>query len=159
MSLYLRITVTIVLLLNFQLMTPFLKASLAKKEKKSEKSPPAEDQVYQQYLEFFEEVYETMTANYYLPVERKDYEGFIEKLNAKIYSNLKEDGKSTDYIKWRSAAYLVEYLKSHDDTFSAFYPPKPAKEYEQTVLGKRIDLGIEGKLIPEGYLVVRIEPR
>ncbi len=117
------------------------------------------DQDYQQYLAFFEEVYKTMETNYYLPVRREAFERFIRNFDGKIYKSLRRIGKPDKYIKWRSAAYLIDYLKSPEDSFSAFYPPKPAKEYEQTALGKRVDLGIEGKLEADGYHVTQVEPR
>ena len=114
---------------------------------------------HQAYIDFFEKIYDTMDKNYYQPVFRDDYDTFIAKFDSRIFSELKNTGKSNNYIKWRSAAYLVDDLRSSDDTFSAFYPPKPAKDYEQTALGKRVDIGIEGRLGPEGYTVVKVEPR
>ena len=118
-----------------------------------------EDTVYAQYIDFFEKVYKTMEENYYQPVSRKAFDRFIEKFNAKIYSQLRGKGKSVDFIRWRSAAYLVDYLKSPEDIFSAFYPPKPAKEYEQTALGVRVDLGIKVVLTDAGYRAIQVEPR
>lgn len=129
------------------------------KNKQASSSAFAQDMDYQTYLDFFEEVYGTMEQNYYIPIKRASYDKFIEKFNDKIYSQVKSEGKSSDYVKWRSAAYLIDYLKSSEDIFSAFYPPKPAKEYEQTALGKEISLGIEGQLIKEGFAVIRVEPR
>ncbi|HBR15304.1 MAG TPA: hypothetical protein DD723_07160 [Candidatus Omnitrophica bacterium] len=114
---------------------------------------------YQSYIDFFEKVYKTMEDNYYQPVSRDVYEGFIQKFTTKIYGELKDQGKSIDFIRWRSSASLMDNLKSPEDIFSAFYPPEPAKEYEQTALGKRVDLGVEGKLTPEGYLIALVEPR
>ena len=129
------------------------------KHKHTSSSAVTQDMDYQTYLDFFEEIYATMDKNYYLPVTRTSYDKFIEKFNAKIYDQVKGEGKSSQYIKWRSAAYLIDYLKSPEDIFSAFYPPKPAKEYEQKALGKEISLGIEGQLTALGFLVVRVEPR
>jgi len=114
---------------------------------------------YQSYMDFFEEVYETMDKNYYLPVRREIYEAFIQKFNTKLFQELQQEGKSKNYILWRSASYLVEDLKSPDDTFSAFFPPKPAKAFAQEALGKRVDLGIGGKLTMEGFVVTNVEPR
>jgi len=117
------------------------------------------DASYQVYLDFFEEVYQKMDENYYHPVIREDFNKFLYKFDTKIYAQLKGSGKSSDFVRWRSAAFLVDDLKAEDDIFSAFFPPKPAKKYEQKVLGKRIDLGIEGQKIDEGYLVLRVQIR
>jgi len=114
---------------------------------------------YQEYVDFLEKVYETMNQHYYQSISREAFEHFVEEFKTKIYSQLNETGKSIDYIRWRSANIMVEKLKSSEDIFSTFYPPKPAKEYEETVLGKRVDLGIEGKKIDQGYQVTHIEPR
>ncbi len=116
-------------------------------------------QTHEDYLKFFEKVYETMDKNYYYAVSRPVYERFIATFDKKIYSKLKSSGKSADYIKWRSAAYLVDAMKSPEDIFSAFMPPKFAEKYEKEALGKKIDLGIEGKLTPDGYLVNKVEIR
>jgi len=117
------------------------------------------DSTYQSFMTYFEKVYDFMDVNYYKDVDRKEYDRFIGDFNKKIYSQLKNENKSDHYIQWRSAARLVDYLKNPEDIFSALYPPKPAKEYEQTVLGKRIDLGIEGKFVDGNYLVTHLEPR
>lgn len=117
------------------------------------------DKEYQHYINFFEEVYETVDNNYFAPVSRSDFDRFIEQFNEKIYSQLKSEGKSIDYVRWRSAAYLVDYLIRPDDPFSQFYPPPTVKEYEQEVYGKRVDLGIEGERIDVGYHVQHVEPR
>ncbi|OGX24817.1 MAG: hypothetical protein A3D10_07090 [Omnitrophica WOR_2 bacterium RIFCSPHIGHO2_02_FULL_48_11] len=128
-------------------------------EDPAEETTPSKPLSHQDYLDYFEKVYETMEKNYYLPVLRDRYNSFIKRFDAKIFSELNDAGKSNNYIKWRSAAFLVDELKSSDDIFSALYPPKPAKKYEQTALGKRVDIGIEGKLGPAGYQVSQVEPR
>lgn len=120
---------------------------------------PATAMTHEDYLKFFEKVYDTMDKNYYYPVSRDVYERFVKKFDQKIYSRLKTAGKSADFIKWRSAAYLVEAMKSSEDIFSAFMPPKFAEKYEKEALGKKIDLGIEGKLTPDGYLLSKVEIR
>ncbi len=114
---------------------------------------------YETYLAFFEEVFKTMQENYFQEVRREDYERFLGMFKEKIYSQLQGEHKSSDYIKWRSAAYLVDFLKVQDDIFSAFMPPQAAEAFAQEVLGKRIDLGIEGEIVDTGYLVGRVEPR
>ncbi len=121
--------------------------------------PKNENQDYKEYIDFFEKVYKTMEENYYQPVVREAFNKFVDKFNDRIYAQLKETGKTSNFIKWRSAAFLVDDLKDPEDTFSALYPPKPAQEYEKKVLGKKIDLGIEGKLLAKGYVVTNIEPR
>lgn len=54
---------------------------------------------------------------------------------------------------------LVDHLITSEDVFSAFYPPAPAKEYKETALGKRVDLGISGEKVKKGFEVTHIEPR
>jgi len=114
---------------------------------------------YQEFVDFFEEVYHTMVKNYYHPIEVKDFMEFIYLFNTRLYGPLKRAGKSRQYIKWRSAAFLVDKLKAEDDIFSKFFPPQDAKRFEGEVLGKRIDLGIEGAITSEGYVIKWIEPR
>ncbi|MCK5215875.1 MAG: PDZ domain-containing protein [Candidatus Omnitrophica bacterium] len=127
--------------------------------KNSINTPLQDNADYQSYLDFFEEVYKYMDDNYYHEVTRDDYQRFIHVFNTKIYPQLQNSGKTINYIKWRSTAYLVDFLKSQDDIFSAFFPPLAAKDYEEEVLGKRIDLGIEGILSKEGFRITRMEPR
>lgn len=117
------------------------------------------DDVYEQYVDYFEKVYQTVADNYYKDIDRSGFDRFIEQFDTKIYANLRETGKSDDFIRWRSSALLVESLRDAEDVFSAFYPPKPAKEYEQTALGKRIDLGIVGEKKDLAYIVSHVEPR
>jgi len=129
---------------------------------KNEGYPQSEvvkDETYQSYIDFFEEIYKTMDQNYYKPIDRSEFDRFIHVFDTKIYGELRRHGKSLDYIRWRSADKMINFLKDPEDVFSAFYPPKPAKEYEQTALGKRIDLGIEGKRIDQGFMTTQVEPR
>ena len=117
------------------------------------------DPTYQQYVDFFEKVYKTFEDNYYLAPNRRIYNHFLSKFNSIIYAQLKSEGKSDDYVRWRSAWYLVEALRSKDDRFTQFYPPKPAETFKHEALGEKIDLGIEGKKNDIGFLVTRMEPR
>ena len=114
---------------------------------------------YQGYLKFFEEVYRTMSENYYHPLSPENLNKFLYVFNTRLYPEFKATGATSNFIKWRSAAYLVEALRAPDDIFSAFYPPKAATNYEMTALGKKVDLGITGKLVATGYEVTRLEPR
>lgn len=133
--------------------------SVAPTSEAKRETSPAPPMDYKQYLEFFEKVYSTMSENYYFPVTREGYDRFITMFDTRIFPQLQEENKTANYVKWRSAAYLVDYLKDKEDIFSAFYPPKAADDYEKEALGKRLDLGIEGEITPDGYLVKRIEPR
>ena len=117
------------------------------------------DKDYKQYTDFFEKVYKTFEDNYYLAPDRKIYDHFLQKFNTNIYAQLKSEGKSNDYVRWRSAWYLVDALRSKDDRFTQFYPPKPAVKFQHEALGEKIDLGIEGKKNDIGFLVTRMEPR
>jgi C-terminal processing protease CtpA/Prc len=114
---------------------------------------------YRECIELFKEVYRTMRNNYYYSVEVTGFQKFMGVFNAKLYPDFKMAGSSQKFIKWRSAAYLVEALRSPEDIFSAFYPPSEAKQYATEALGQRLDLGIEGKLKPEGFFVTWIEIR
>jgi len=114
---------------------------------------------YQEYLQFFKDVYKTMMENYYHPLDETNLEKFLYLFNVQLYPQYKSQGSSANYIKWRSAAYLVEALRAKDDIFSAFFPPKDAVRYETEALGKKVDLGIEGELAEKGFLVKWVEPR
>jgi len=116
------------------------------------------DTNYKQYTDFFEKVYKTFEDNYYLAPDRKVYDHFLQKFNSNIYAQLKSEGRSNDYVRWRSAWYLVDALRSKDDRFTQFYPPKPAVKFQHEALGEKIDLGIEGKKNDIGFLVTRMEP-
>lgn len=117
------------------------------------------DKDYQQYAQFFEKVYKTFEDNYYLAPDRKIYDHFLKKFNANIYAQLKSEGKSNDYVRWRSAWYLADSLRSKDDRFTQFYPPQPAVKFQHEALGQKVDLGIEGTKNDIGFLVTRMEPR
>jgi len=103
---------------------------------------------YDQYLAYFNEIYKLMDEQYYFQVDRADLDRFLKAFKEKIYPSLLLEKKSNDYVRWRSAAYLVDFLKQPDDLFSRFLPPK-----------QRIDLGVEGTLEASGFLVSFIEPR
>jgi C-terminal processing protease CtpA/Prc len=126
-------------------------------QKTSEPQKPKS--THDEYLAYFEEVYKTMDANYYFDIQRSDFDRFLKVFEDKIYKNLLLEGKSSDYVRWRSAAYLVDYLKQPDDIFSRFLPPKPAEKFAQEVYGEKIDLGIEGRLLEPGFQVDFVEPR
>ncbi len=118
-----------------------------------------QDGSYREYIDFFEEVYRTMDENYFQPVQRKDFKRFLKTFDKKIYPQLKGEGKRSEYITWRSAAYLVDFMKDPRDDFSAFLPPQVADDFQRKVLGEKIDLGIEGRLTAEGFRVGHVEPR
>ena len=119
----------------------------------------AEEPLYKECVRFFEKVYTTMQKNYFQPVTPEDFKKFLYVFNSRIYPEFREAGRSDNFIKWRSAAHMVDALKSPDDIFSALFPPADAKRYEGEVLGKRIDLGIQGTLTEEGYVVTWVEIR
>ena len=127
-------------------------------KKSSLSSRQSSPSTYEQYLDFFEEVYQTMEKNYYFTVKREDFDRFIEKFDRDIYGKLANKREKVNYVLWRSTAFLIDYLKDPEDKFSAFIPPKPAKVFEAKVLGHKIDLGIEGKLTQMGFLITRVEP-
>ena len=112
-----------------------------------------------EYLAYFEELYQKMDENYYFDIQRSDLDRFIKAFDSRIYPSLFLEKKSNDYVRWRSAAYLVDFLKQPDDVFSRFLPPKPAEKFAQEVYGQKIDLGIEGRMEGLGFVVSFIEPR
>ncbi len=111
------------------------------------------------YLDYFEEVYKLMEEHYYFEIRREDFDRFLKVFDEKIYPSIMLEGKSNDYVRWRSSAYLLDALKQPDDIFSRYLPPKPAQQFAQEVYGKKIDLGIEGRLMGKGYVVDFVEPR
>lgn len=137
----------------------FCSCSASKSTVKSGSSSARQTDDYQEYTAYFEQVFKTMKENYYETVQQEDFDRFMNAFNSKIYAQLKNEKKSNDYVRWRSAAYLVDFLKSEEDVFSALYPPKPAKEYAKEALGERIDLGIDGEQKDAGFLVTHVEPR
>jgi carboxyl-terminal processing protease len=142
--------------------TPWADETSALKDISSLAAPQAAvplNQDFKGYVKFLQEVFMTMAKNYYYPVSVDSFKKFLVIFQKKIYPQLKMTHKTDDYIRWRSAAYMVDYLKSPEDIFSAFIPPKPAKKFEQTALGKKQDLGVEGHLIKEGYELTMVEPR
>lgn len=122
-------------------------------------SSTLQDRDYRQYVDFFEKVYQTLSDHYYVAPDRAAYELFLEKFRTRIYSQLKGEGKSSDYVRWRSAWFMVDELKTQEDRFSQFLPPKPAEQFQKEALGQRIDLGLEGEKNDRGLLITRIEPR
>jgi carboxyl-terminal processing protease len=113
---------------------------------------------YKQYTDYFEKVYHLFEQNYYLPPSRQVYDNFIRKFNTKIYAQLKGEGKSDNYVRWRSAWYLVNALKSKEDEFTGFWPPgKSVANFHHDVLAQRVDLGITGQKKGIGFLVTALE--
>ncbi len=117
------------------------------------------DNLHEKYISYFKEVYNTMEKNYYRPVAQEEYNRFLNVFDKEIYPTVKNAKKLNNYILWRSAAKLVDFLKDPKDDFSRFLPPRYAKKFEHEVLGEKIDLGIEGVLTSKGYDVSHVEPR
>ena len=116
------------------------------------------DKDYRQYTDYFEKIYKLFQDNYYLVPDRKVYDLFLKKWNNSIYAQLKSEGKSNDYVRWRSAWFLVDALKSKDDKFTGFWPPgKSVTAFHHEVLAQKVDLGIEGKKGDLGFMVTRLE--
>ncbi|HLD69761.1 MAG TPA: hypothetical protein VJA17_03250, partial [Candidatus Omnitrophota bacterium] len=122
----------------------------------SPQTPAAQRAVY---FDFFDKIYKTMEEKYYRPVSREIFEKFLLRFDTQLYAELKKSSQGVRFVKWRSAAYLVDDLKDPGDVFSALIPPKYAEKYEKKVLGKNVDLGIDGKLNQAGFLVTSLEPR
>ena len=118
-----------------------------------------EYKTYRSYLDFFEEIYETMEQNYYYPVKREDFERFIDKFDEEIYGKLEQKQLFDEFVNVRSGALVVDFLKTKEDIFSRLYPSQVVDDFKEEVLGKRSDLGIEGQLIDGEYRVSFIEPR
>ncbi len=115
--------------------------------------------VYKKYVQFFDEIYDTMEKNYYYSVRRDNFNLFIKKFDTEIYEKLESKSRFDEFVAMRSGALLIDFLKTKDDVFSALFPPPAVEDFKKEVLGKRVDLGIEGSLIDSGYLVSFIEPR
>jgi C-terminal peptidase prc len=155
-----RLTFTWRLLIVFAIgITLPISAFAKKKDLPTKSASKSEQETYQGYLDYFEKVYKTMDENYYQPVSREAFDAFLADFKTKIYEQVKSEKKSDDYVRWRSASFLVKRLKSSEDIFSELYPPEPAKEYKASALGTRKDLGIEGEKITEGFKVNKVEPR
>lgn len=71
-------------------------------------------------VRYFEEIFSIMDDNYHFSANRVDFNRFIVSFNEKIFPSLVAEQKSADYVRWRSAAYLVDFLKQPDDIFSRF---------------------------------------
>ena len=153
-----RIPTKFVVLL-FLFLIPSLPVYAAPASTKAVSSKIKSSKDYKEYIAFFEKIYKTMDENYYESVHREDYDRFLKAFNMQIYAQLKNEKKSDDFVRWRSAAYLVDFLKTKEDIFSALYPPKPAEDYSKDALGERIDLGIDGEKIDAGFKVKHVEPR
>jgi C-terminal peptidase prc len=110
-------------------------------------------------LAYFEEIYAKMQEHYYFDLNRADFDRFMQAFDSRIYPSILLERKSNDYVRWRSAAYLVDFLKQPDDLFTRFWPPKPAEKFAREVYGQKIDLGIEGRMEGSGFVVTFVEPR
>ncbi len=117
------------------------------------------NEVYQSYLDFFEEIYLTMDQKYYYPIRRNDFDRFLKKFDSEIYTKIDDRKNFDDFISMRSGALLVDFLKTKEDIFSALFPPQAVDDFKDEVLGRKSDLGIEGELTEQGYRVTFIEPR
>ncbi|MDD3375621.1 MAG: S41 family peptidase [Candidatus Omnitrophica bacterium] len=120
---------------------------------------PEEQKTYQNYLDFFEEIYQKMEESYYYPVKRENFDRFIDKFNTEIYGKLDKKQLFDEFVSMRSGALLVDFLKTQEDIFSALYPPQAVDDFKEEVLGRRSDLGIEGQLVDDGYKVSFVEVR
>ncbi len=162
MPLFRFVSLGILLAVSWLLVTEVHASVLGMTTLPSSESPvrtAVQGSVHEECLKYFEEVYQKMAENYYFELRRSDYDRFIKSFDEKIFPGLLVEGKSNDYVRWRSAAYLVDFLKQPDDLFSRFWPPKPAQKFIQEVYGQKIDLGIEGRMAAAGFVVSFIEPR
>ncbi|MBF0493832.1 MAG: hypothetical protein HQL28_01720 [Candidatus Omnitrophica bacterium] len=119
------------------------------------KDPPH----YKPYLDFVDQVYKAMDAEYFKPVDRYAYEGFLEKYKEKVLKQLPPNADFIPFVAWKGAGLMVNSLKAPNDRFSNFIPPKIAKQYSDTIYGYKNDIGITGKKIEQGFLVLRVEKR
>ena len=118
-----------------------------------------EKATYQAYMDSFEEIFKVMMDNYYYTVDRANFDRFVEKFNNEIYGKIEDKRTVNKFVQMRSGAFLVDFLKTPEDRFSALFPPQEAKAFEQEALGVRVDLGIEGVLCDQGYCVSFVESR
>ena len=104
------------------------------------------DEAFQSYIDFFEEVYETMNTNYYVPLDRTKFNDFITKFESKIYSQYPDaqveevsdymdeippDVPSRDYDLWGADFVLVKK--------NWLYPLRTYVDYEDIEEERRID--------------------
>ncbi len=152
-------TCILVLLFCYGIITPAFAKTLFHSKSPSDSVSKSKVSDIDEYVKYFHQVFDIINTNYYVKSNPEQLESFIAKFKTKIYPQLKAEGKSNDYVRWRAAWYLVDSLKTKDDKFSQFYPPKPAEKFQHEALGQRVDLGIEGKKNNKGFLITRLEPR
>ncbi|HNX90674.1 MAG TPA: S41 family peptidase [Candidatus Omnitrophota bacterium] len=114
---------------------------------------------YKPYLDFLATVYDIMEKEYYAPVDRYKYEQYIEMYKRSILSQLNPNDGFVQMIAWRGAGLMIEGLRTPEDHFTAFIPPKIAKEYSKEIYGKKMDIGISGTMTPKGYSITFVEKR
>ena len=122
-------------------------------------SKNSEKETYQAYLDSFEEIYQLMAESYYYPVDRQNFNLFLQTFDNEIFKKLDDKKTVNTFVMMRSGALLVDRLKTKEDRFSALFPPQAAEEFKQEVLGVRVDLGIEGNICDVGYCVSFVELR
>ncbi|MDD4294511.1 MAG: S41 family peptidase [Candidatus Omnitrophica bacterium] len=112
---------------------------------------------YQKYLNFLDDVYSVMRDNYYRPVSQDTYLRYIQRYKTSVLDKI-DTSTFIPTIAQRGAGLMIEALKTREDHFSTFIPPKIAKDYSNKIYGYKPDLGITGELAPaKGFLVNHVQ--
>ncbi|MDD5069617.1 MAG: S41 family peptidase [Candidatus Omnitrophica bacterium] len=127
----------------------------------TEKNTPetADPEYYQPYLKLLKEVYETMDNEYYRHVSKEKYTFFVNKYKNSVLSKLTDHQNRIDRVAHIGAGLLVNSLRTPEDKFTNFVPPKQAEEYSKQIYGYENGLGIEGKLIDNVFLISHVQIR
>lgn len=122
--------------------------------------PGVRDAAYSKpYLDFMQEVFDTMDREYYAPISKETYDEFREEYLIKVIARLKDKETVIPEIKYLGAGLLVQKLKDPTDIFSGFLPPKETEEFKSEVLGYEQGIGLTGTMTDKGYLINRVEFR
>jgi carboxyl-terminal processing protease len=118
------------------------------------------EETLQGYIAYFQSVYDIMDQNYYLPVNKDIFDGFVSEFKNKIFqTQVKDKTKVDDGIKHIGTGILVAKLKQPNDPFTNFFPPQMAKEFKNEVLGAAGDIGVDGYLKDARFFITQVEPR
>jgi C-terminal peptidase prc len=119
-----------------------------------------EEAVFKTYVDYFKSVYDIMEKEYYLPVSKEAFEQYILDFKVKIYEKqVKNRTKIDNNIKHVGTGIMVSKLKDQADPFTNFFPPQMVKQFKESVLGYGGDVGLEGTLRDERFIITQVEPR
>jgi len=117
--------------------------------------PSAADTTRLQNL--LEKVYQTMDENYYMPVSKTVYDGFLQEFTAERLWKLNRKTHKVDDFVQLGAGLLVNKLKDPKDRFTSLVPSEKTKAFKSNAYAVTEDLGIEGKKTADGFVISRVE--